>query len=258
MNKVWNILFLLLITVYLIVSFSFTGRKMDSVICSGVQVKVIDSTLNRFVDSGDVIRILEKNNIKTTGLPISSINTLEIEEAIGNNSIVKDVKAFITSAGILHIEVSQRIPVLRIINTYQQSYYIDEEGALMPWNGRYSAFVPVANGNIRYVLRGKKTINVRDSLVPVLSDLYSFAMLLKKDRFWGSQIEQIYVNNKQEYELIPRVGAHVILLGSMENVTEKLKNLKKLYDRGFGEAGWNGYTVINLKFKNQIVCTRRQ
>lgn len=258
MNKVWNILFLLLVIAYLIVSLSFTGRKLDSVICSGVQVKIIDSTLNRFVNPGDVLQMLERNDIKTTGLPISSINTLEIEEVIGNNSIVKDVRVFTTSAGILHIEVSQRIPVLRIINVYQQSYYIDEEGALMPWTRGHSAFVPVANGNIRYVLRGRKTINVRDSIVPVLSDLYFFAMLLKKDKFWGSQIGQIYVNNQQEYELVPRVGAHLILLGSMENVNEKLGNLKKLYHRGFGEAGWNGYSVLNLKFKNQIVCTKRQ
>lgn len=258
MNKIWNIIFLLLMTAYLIASFSFTGRKMDSVICSGVQVRVIDSTLNRFVNSGDILRMLERNNIKTTGMPVSSINTLAIEEAIGNNSIVKDVKAYTTSSGILHIDVSQRIPVVRIINAYQQSFYIDEEGALMPWTGRFSAFVPVANGNIRFSLRGKKTINVRDSVIPVLSDLYSFAMLLKKDRFWDSQIEQIYVNNKQEYELVPRVGAHLILLGPMENVREKLENLKKLYECGFGEVGWNGYSMINLKFRNQIVCTRRQ
>ena len=90
-----------------------------------------------------------------------------------------------------------------------------------------------------------------------LSELYSFARYVSAHPFWSNQIVQIYRNRMGEYELIPRVGAHQILLGSMENYEIKLRNLEALYKQGLGRYGWNTYNKINLKYSNQVICTKR-
>ena len=72
-------------------------------------------------------------------------------------------------------------------------------------------------------------------------DVYRLVTFITDDKFWNSQIEQIYVNNKYEFELIPRVGSHIIELGRVEDLEEKFENLKILYLRGFNKIGWNQY-----------------
>jgi cell division protein FtsQ len=88
--------------------------------------------------------------------------------------------------------------------------------------------------------------------------VYKLAEFITNDKFWNSQIEQIYVNNNYEFELIPRVGSHIIELGRAEDLNEKFENLKILYLRGFNNLGWNQYEKISLKYKNQVVCTKNQ
>jgi len=65
------------------------------------------------------------------------------------------------------------------------------------------------------------------------------------------------VNEANEFELIPRVGAHLILFGSIDNYERKFRNLKIFYEQGLNNIGWNKYEKINLKFDNQIVCTKK-
>jgi cell division protein FtsQ len=82
-------------------------------------------------------------------------------------------------------------------------------------------------------------------------------MYIRSDKFWEAQIVQIYVNGKGEFELIPRVGAHIIEFGKAEDIEEKFEKLWILYNEGFYNTGWNQYDKISLKYKNQAVCTKR-
>ena len=77
-----------------------------------------------------------------------------------------------------------------------------------------------------------------------------------KNNFWKSQIQQIYINLDEEIELIPRVGRHKIIFGDVSDMDEKFKKLMIFYKKGLHYTGWNKYKTINLKFKNQIVCTK--
>ena len=61
----------------------------------------------------------------------------------------------------------------------------------------------------------------------------------------------------QEVELVPRVGNHRIMLGTLEGFEEKLAHLKLFYEQAIPKMGWEKYSMINLKYKNQIVCTKK-
>ena len=57
--------------------------------------------------------------------------------------------------------------------------------------------------------------------------------------------------------LIPRVGEQKIHIGNLDNTKEKLDNLYQFYNVALPIKGWQTYSDINLKYKNQIVCTKK-
>jgi cell division protein FtsQ len=182
-----------------------------------------------------------------------------------SRQIIDKAEVFVTEPGIVNIEISQKTPFVRIINRYGQSYYLDRQGNIIPWTHGFSPFVLVANGFIAEPFSLGKTLNILDVKHDSISrplhtiyDVYRLADFITADDFWNSQIEQIYVNNKYEFELIPRVGAHIIELGRVEDLEEKFDNLKIFYLRGLNNLGWNQYEKISLKYKNQVVCTKIQ
>jgi cell division protein FtsQ len=78
---------------------------------------------------------------------------------------------------------------------------------------------------------------------------------IDKNDFLKAQIEQIYLNDEKEFELIPKIGNNTILFGDTEDMKEKFEKLIVFYRKGLNTIGWNKYKFINLKFKNQIVCS---
>ena len=72
------------------------------------------------------------------------------------------------------------------------------------------------------------------------------------------QIDQIYINENNEVQLIPRVGDHLIVLGNFDRYEQKLEKLRKFYLFGLNETSWNIYSKIDLRFKDQVVCTRKE
>jgi cell division protein FtsQ len=74
---------------------------------------------------------------------------------------------------------------------------------------------------------------------------------------WDAQIAQIYVDDKHEIELIPRVGSHRILLGDADSLETKFSNLLAFYKQAIPKVGWDAYKVINIKYANQVVGVKR-
>jgi cell division protein FtsQ len=64
------------------------------------------------------------------------------------------------------------------------------------------------------------------------------------------------VDNNDEIDLIPRLGNNIVHLGTAENFEGKLRNLETFYKEVLPETGWNKYDLINLEFKDQIVCRK--
>ena len=120
---------------------------------------------------------------------------------------------------------------------------VDEDGKIMPLSRKYTSRVVVATGNIsrKFACNG----------------LYPFIMTLRNDEFWDALVEQIVVEKGNEVVLIPKVGNFRIVLGTLDDMNEKLENLRLFLREGIVLKGWNVYKEINLKFKNQIVCVKR-
>ncbi len=91
-----------------------------------------------------------------------------------------------------------------------------------------------------------------------LINLITFVDVVENDKFWSSEIVQIVAtestNNDLRLELIPRSGDHTIVFGTLDDVKEKLDRTKTFYREVFPKQGWQQFKVINVEYKDQIVC----
>jgi len=211
-------------------------------ICRDLVIVVKDSLEKHFITEPEVESLLKQAKVNPIGKPMGSINTDSIEKVLMKNQMIASVEVYKTPSGIIKLEVIQKMPILRVISN-NANFYVDNRGSTMPISSRYVAHVPVATGYVEKEL--------------ATTDLYDFALFLHKNEFWNNQIEQIYIHPNREVELIPRVGEHRIVLGNFEHYKEKLDNLQLFYEQAIPKMGWDKYSIINLKFKNQIVCTNK-
>jgi cell division protein FtsQ len=48
------------------------------------------------------------------------------------------------------------------------------------------------------------------------------------------------------------------VFGDAKDFEEKFEKLKTFYTEGLNKTdGWNKYSTINIKYKNQVVCTKK-
>lgn len=90
--------------------------------------------------------------------------------------------------------------------------------------------------------------------------LLNFVVLVEKDDFWRSEIVQIVVTKgpggAPEIELVPRTGSHTVIFGSPDDAEEKFAKLLTFYRRGLRNIGWEAYRTIDVRYKEQVVCTK--
>lgn len=226
--------------VYLIIVLTFASAEEDTVKCKGVQVFVDNSEGNAFIGEEDIHEIIRRNYGDVTKMNVVDIDKDSMEHVICRASEIKSAQVYYSLDGYIHVNVTQRVPVLRIVSG--KGYYVDEEGKMMPLSSKYTARVMVATGNISQQF--------------ACQQLYPFVMKLKEDKLWQALVEQIVVSGK-EVSLIPKVGNFRIVLGRLEGVEQKMENLRLFLEKGITLKGWNIYKEINLKFENQIVCVKR-
>jgi cell division protein FtsQ len=212
-------------------------------VCPEMLISIRSRNDKPSIIEADVVASLKRAGLYPVGRPLNTVNTDKIEFEAMRNGLAAEAEAYKTPRGSVKLILTEKTPVIRII-TSSDSYYIDSRGSVMPANLKYAAHVPVAGGNVE---KGLAT-----------SELYEFALYLQKHEFWNNQIEQIFIRPDREVELIPRVGNHRIILGSFDRFEEKLNHLKLFYEQAIPKMGWEKYSNINLKYKNQIVCTKNK
>lgn len=222
----------------------FAGEKSQHAaqqkVCSNMTISIIDYGDKMLISNEEIAALLKEKELNPIGRSLEKITTKTIEEAIEKHPMVRHAECYKTPGGTVHITIDQRTPILRVIGV--ENYYVDDLRKPMPTSTNYAAYVPVVTGRIT-----KKMAT---------GGIYDFVQFISKDEFWRDQIEQININNRMKVELVPRVGNHIIVLGDLERFQQKMEKLRKFYQYGLNEIGWNIYSTIDLQYKDQVVCTR--
>lgn len=246
-----------------LVSVGFANHGQDVMPCSDVEVRIKDTLGHNFVKASEIMELVQNKFGLLKGKPINSINISLLEKIINTNPYISKAEVFSTIDGKINIELKQRVPIVRVVNMKDESFYIDDQGVFMPLSDDYTASVTVANGFI-FDKETEKNVTVyndnnRDTALKVsgIDQIFHVADFIYHNEFWNAQIEQIYVNRAGEIELIPRVGSQNIILGNAELLEKKLNKLFLFYREGLNKTGWNKYKTINLKYEGQVVCTKK-
>lgn len=226
---------------YLAFSAFYLRGNAQNKVCKNFIVLVKDSLDKKFIQTKDIETLLRKDKMHPVDKLLSEINTLEMEEAIMSNKLVRSVEVYSTQDGSIVASIRQRNPVLRVLSHTEGSYYIDSERERMPISQNYTVYLPVATGNITEEF--------------AKNELYDFVMFISKNPTWDAWIEQIVVGPNQKVHIVPRAGDFKVMLGTLDDYEGKLNKLKLFIEKGLNTVGWNRYSEINLEYNNQVVCT---
>lgn len=253
-NKKWKLALWIIILVFLLLALLAINGKEQQLKVDSVEVSIEPRGLLSFLDSMKVMEIIKGDDVERNivGELNENIHLDEMEKALEAYPFIESADVSLDLSGKLIIKVSQRSPVLRVINSQQQSYYVAKSGYKMPMHPSFSPRVLVASGNIAETLMDSSGVKTQ-----LMKDLLAIANYCAADNFWRSQIEQLYVDNYIDILLIPKVGNHSIVFGSAENLEAKFDRLKTFYLQGLNKIGWEAYSKINLKYDSQIVAERR-
>lgn len=225
--------------------------------CSNVEIRIADENTNGFLDKDEVEKLLKKHGAYPAGVPIKEVNPRQIEQQLSHMPFVNTAQCYTTQDGHVCITITQRTPIVRVKNDRGEDYYIDDNGGVMP-NSQYTSDMIIVTGSVnRYF---------------ACNYICHLAKYFMDDDLWRNQIEQINVLPDKRIELIPRVGDHIVNIGTLPTHSDKqkrqelitqyldkqMRRLTLFYKYGLSHAGWNKYEYISLEYLNQVVCTKKE
>lgn len=248
-------------TVVVMMSFASSARKNKKFERSNLVITIDDHTGMNFIDANDVLEYLDNIEVLSGIQSVYEMNLNTIEVGIQSMPHVKKCQVWNTIDGKVHVDLVLRYPIARVIHKNGMSNYIDDEGNYMPLSRKYTAHVPVFTGEIaESSSRLSYAEIVADSALQadmMSDDIFLLAQFISQDEFLSAQIEQVVVDKNNDMVLIPKVGDHKIVFGGVDDMPKKFKKLKVFYKEGLKYTDWGQFDTINLKYKDQIVCTKK-
>ena len=246
MPRYLYITFSLMLAVYLIIAFAVSAGEADTEVCRAMTINIEGAEAARqFVTAEELSHELDDLPARAKGLSMANINTFELRSKLLAMDKIEDVSVLRYTNGTIRITALPIVPVARIFDG-TDSYYINRSGKRVKASARYRRNVPVIAGSFPAT---DTTLRVTD-LLPLIDRIYS-------DSLWASYISMIEVKSPSDIILVPNIREHVINLGSTDDIDDKLERVRTFYSEVLPHQGWNKYDTISVKWKGQLVATRR-
>lgn len=237
----------LLVTIVLLIYYpivmSFVNAEHSKVECVDVVARVMNNTSDMLISNSELKKMVLREFTNIKGTLLDSLHLMEKETVLESMPVIEKCEMYTTAGGVLHVDVWQREPIMRVFRPNGSSYYMDATLHRIPANYEMRTHVVIVNGTVNILQDTKGLVDI--------------CKYIREDKFWRATIEQIYVNDNLEFMLVPRVGNHVIEFGSSEQMEDKFRLLHRLYTEEFDMLEWNLYKKVSVKFQGQIICTKR-
>jgi len=240
MKKIkWNDVRLVLMigVMVFLYSFSTTRNEARKIVKTDVE---FTGENNPFVTHETVNNLLIQNFNGASTIQKDKLDLNSLEHTLDKNKMIEKVEVYATIDGTLKALVTQKTPIARVSNE-EGSYYIDYQGEEMPLSDTYTARVPLLSGEVNEENRA--------GLVEVFKKIHDDDFL--KKNITGVQIlptgSMIMTNRNYDYR---------ILFGKSINVDKKFNNYKAFFQHALRDTLIGKYKLINLKFTQQVVCTK--
>lgn len=230
---------IVLLLVFVGFLYAFTNTKNASRPISEPDVTFLGAD-NLFITHNNVSKLLIQNESSSQNATKEIIDLNELESALNSNPMVKNAEVFMSVNGKLSAEVEQKRPIARVHTN--ASYYVDDEGSYMPLSTNYTARVPLVTG---VVYKNK------------LQKIHQIAKAIDDDEFLKKHVVEIVQDENLDIALKMRLYDFDVQLGDLEQLEKKINNFKAFYQKALKDKVINTYSSINLRFDNQVICTKK-
>ena len=219
--------------------YSFTSKRNDARKTKKTVVEFVNNA-ELFVSYETVNKLLiEKGqDLKTIGKDKVVLNKLE--KMLNEHDMIQKSEVFVSIDGVLKAMVTQRTPIARVFNQ-EGSFYIDNKGNRMPLSEIQTARVPLVLGEI----------NDKNE-----KEIYDLLWFIYNDDFLKKNITGIEILPSGSLRMTNRNYKYDIEFGKTIEVERKFDNYKAFFQKAVHDTLIDTYKVINLKFTQQVVCTK--
>ena len=241
-KKILGWIILVLLMAYVVYAAIWAHAEAAKNLCSGIDITIVEGSTTDSVTRKGVMAEINKYPGKIVGAPLPAINTRDLELYLKDFPQFEDVVCSFTTAGILNVKVTPMVPELRVFED-SASYYINKMGKRMNSKASFFVDVPVVSGKFN------------DKFNP--KDILAVTRFISSDPVLNNLVGMIYAEDADNIILIPRIHGHVVNFGDTNRLDEKRKALIAMYKKVLPYKGWEEYDTISVKFKGQVVATRR-
>jgi len=231
---------------------------------AGVEVVINYDGCDTLETAGQIMAILAQQMPQLTTIRVKDVDTKAVTAVVEQSPFLHHVRTSVGMTGRVKIYAQQRRPILRVY-CGNDRFYIDEEGTTLPLSSTGRCDVPLATGYFQQRLadpQGNVDLSawVNDSTHRhyTLTQLWRLTDHLYRDNNRLAQYDQIYINAKGDFCLVPNWADFTVVVGSADNLEEKMRHLDRFVERVIPVKGWNAYSEVSLKYKRQIVCRKKQ
>lgn len=241
--KLWKLIVVSTVVALTVISL-ITGigvtRQLDNErVCTELRIIMTDSVERQFVTPAELIRLLRSQELYPVGKRLSNLSTDAIEDAITAHPMVRKAECYPTSQGEIHIVLSQRVPLLKVV-AESGNYYIDTDRRPMPVRESVKTPVLIVSGHV-----GERMAR---------EEIGDFADWLKRNRYWSRHIRALRVADSKHIYLGQEEGEPVILIGELNGYERKLRKLRTFMERGMNMLPERPhYKELDIRYKDQVI-----
>lgn len=195
------------------------------------------------------------------GTPMNQVDVGAIQVAVNRHPAIQSCNVYMGVDGILNIDIQQRAPMFRVLNSDGSGFYVDTLGQSFNLLDRAVAYVPIFSvEGIMGAMEFPATKEYYDENtlgLTYLDELIVFGNHMRKNADLKDWTEHVHLTAMGTLEVIPRIGRHVIEYGSIYNLDMKTKMLFQFYRSQVYITDLEKYSRINLNFENQVICEKR-
>ena len=205
---------------------------------------ISDST---FVPKDKIVSILDNYFTKES----LNINFNDLEKKIKSNPHIKKVTLYKDLTGNLNVIVNQFQPIARIVYENKSKKYFDIDGEIFPTSLGYSHRVLLIFLTSKINFLNNNLNNTEFGV-----DLLNMVKYIESDKFLSKIVSEIEVDNYKNIIIRPQISKQKIIFGYPDDLVNKFRKIKIFYDEIAPAKGWNTYSSVNVKYRNQIICDK--
>lgn len=252
-----NIIIAVLV-IAIVVTFHIVRRNSTM---RGLECNVSVNSRNVLLTSKEVDSLIMADFPHLRSADIKDIDRNAVVQSLLEHPYIADAEARVTTGGKLIVDIRQHLPVVRMF--YQgNEFYISRQGTCMPLSAKHYCHLMVGSTSWEEPLLAHPTkLDLADTSnhrqPASLMKIWKLASFLYDNPKYGAIFDQVYVGEKGDLYLVPKLGDLTINVGDTSILDTKFRNLWSFFDQGISQVGWDTYSAISLKYKGQVVGTKK-